>query len=108
MLYGSHRLAEIALGVGWYVSFSGITTFKKWDDDALLRLVPHDRLLVESDSPYLAPVPYRGKRNEPAWVSFTVARVAQARGVDAAILGAQTSNNAALFFELPNTSRIDL
>src|SRR5215211_5631810 len=61
---GSHRLAESALGVGWYVSFSGITTFKKWDDDTLLRLVPQVRLLVESDSPYLAPVPYRGKRHE--------------------------------------------
>jgi TatD DNase family protein len=105
---GSHRLAEIALGVGWCVSFSGITTFKKWDDDALLRLVPPDRLLVESDSPYLAPVPNRGKRNEPAWVSFTVARVAQARGVDAAILGAQTSENAARFFDLSITSRSDL
>ena len=74
---GSHALAETALGVGWYVSFSGIVTFKKWDDDALIRLVPDDRVLVESDSPYLAPVPNRGKRNEPAWVSFTVARVAR-------------------------------
>ena len=54
---GSHALAETALAAGWYVSFSGIVTFKKWDDDALLRLVPDDRLLVESDSPYLAPVP---------------------------------------------------
>ena len=71
---GSVGLAEVALDGGWYVSFSGIVTFKKWTDDALLRLVPDDRLLVESDSPYLAPVPHRGKRNEPAWVSFTVAR----------------------------------
>jgi TatD DNase family protein len=98
---GSHRLAEIALGVGWYVSFSGIVTFKKWNDEALIRLVPDDRILVESDSPYLAPVPYRGKRNEPAWVSFTVARVAAARGVDSAALGVQTAHNTARFFDLP-------
>ena len=74
---GSHALAEAALDVGWYVSFSGIVTFRKWTDDALLRLVPDDRLLVESDAPYLAPVPHRGKRNEPAWVALTVDRLAR-------------------------------
>jgi TatD DNase family protein len=98
---GSHALAEAALAVGWYVSFSGIVTFKKWDDDALIRLVPDSRILVESDSPYLAPTPHRGKRNEPAWVSFTVARVAAARGVDPADLGALATANAAAFFHLP-------
>ena len=100
---GSHALAEAALSAGWYVSFSGIVTFKKWADDALLRLVPDERLLVESDSPYLAPVPNRGKRNEPAWVSFTVARVAAARGVDAPSLGALTAANTIRFFNLPVT-----
>jgi TatD DNase family protein len=98
---GSHALAEAALAVGWYVSFSGIVTFKKWDDDALIRLVPDDRLLVESDSPYLAPVPNRGKRNEPAWVSFTVARVAAVRGVDPSALGELTARNTIRFFNLP-------
>lgn len=101
---GSHALAEAALAVGWSVSFSGIVTFKKWDDDALIRLVPDDRLLVESDSPYLAPVPNRGKRNEPAWVSFTVARVAAARGVEPAVLGGLTTRNAIRFFNLPMNS----
>jgi TatD DNase family protein len=105
---GSHRLAEAAIGVGWYVSFSGIVTFKKWEDDALIRLVPHDRILVESDSPYLAPVPRRGKRNEPAWVNFTVARVAAARGVDATELGAQAAANTIRLFGLPLSSRSDL
>lgn len=101
---GSHELAEAALGAGWYVSFSGIVTFKKWTDDALLRLVPAGRLLVESDSPYLAPVPNRGKRNEPAWVARTVERVAAARGVTAEELGHRTVANARSFFSLPSAS----
>jgi TatD DNase family protein len=105
---GSHALAETALAAGWYVSFSGIVTFKKWDDDALIRLVPDDRVLVESDSPYLAPIPNRGKRNEPAWVSFTVARVAAARGIDATTCGALTLANTAHFFGLPISPRSEL
>jgi TatD DNase family protein len=95
---GSVALAERALAVGWYVSFSGIITFRKWTDDALLRLVPAERLLVESDAPYLAPVPHRGKRNESAWVSFTVAKLAAVRGVDASALGEQAAANARRFF----------
>ena len=97
---GSISLAEIALAGGWHVSFSGIITFRKWTDDALLRTVPDDRVLVESDSPYLAPVPHRGKRNEPAWVSVTVARLAAARGIDAAVLGARTAQNTRELFRL--------
>jgi TatD DNase family protein len=97
---GSIGLAEAALAGGWYVSFSGIVTFKKWTDDALLRAVPDDRLLVESDAPYLAPMPHRGKRNEPAWVSFTVARLAAVRGVEAVVLGASTAANARRLFGL--------
>jgi TatD DNase family protein len=97
---GSAALATAAIDVGWYVSFSGIVTFKKWTDEALLRLVPDDRLLVESDAPYLAPVPQRGKRNESAWVSFTIARVAAVRGVEAATLGPRTAENARRLFGL--------
>jgi TatD DNase family protein len=100
---GSHALAEAALAVGWYVSFSGIVTFKRWSDLDLLRLVPADRLLAESDSPYLAPVPHRGKRNEPAWVSFTIARLAEARGVSPAELGSQLAANTATLFGLPGS-----
>jgi TatD DNase family protein len=95
---GSSSLAEKALAAGWYVSFSGIVTFRKWTDDALLRLVPEDKLLVESDSPYLAPVPHRGKRNEPSWVSFTVAKLAAVRGVTPEHLGEVTAANAKRFF----------
>ncbi len=97
---GSHSLAEAALEVGWYVSFSGIVTFRNWQDDALLRLVPDDRLMAESDAPYLAPVPKRGRRNEPAWVAHTVARLAAARGADAAELGRITADNARTLFRL--------
>jgi TatD DNase family protein len=97
---GSHALAEDGLAAGWYVSFSGIVTFRRWADDALIRLVPPDRILAESDAPYLAPVPHRGKRNEPAYVSFTIARLAAARGVDAAILGEQVARNAERLFGL--------
>lgn len=98
---GSHVLAEAALAVGWYISFSGIITFKKWTDHELIRLVPQDRLLVESDAPYLAPVPNRGKRNEPAWVSHTIARIAEIRGVETPALAAQTADNAIRLFSLP-------
>jgi TatD DNase family protein len=93
-------LAEVALDAGWYVSFSGIVTFKKWTDDDLLRLVPRHQLLVESDSPYLAPVPFRGKRNEPAWVAHTLSRVAVARGEDPRELGRVTAENAGRLFGL--------
>ncbi|HEX6574395.1 MAG TPA: TatD family hydrolase [Gemmatimonadaceae bacterium] len=97
---GSHGLAKAALDHGWYVSFSGIVTFKKWEDDELIRLVPEDRILAESDSPYLAPVPNRGKRNEPAWVSYTVAKIASARGADPMTMGRTVADNARRLFAL--------
>lgn len=97
---GTIGLAEAALEGGWFVSFSGIVTFRNWTDEALLRVIPDDRLLVESDSPYLAPVPHRGGRNEPAWVQHTVARLAAARATDAASLGALSVRNARAFFNL--------
>ncbi|HEX2780200.1 MAG TPA: TatD family hydrolase, partial [Gemmatimonadaceae bacterium] len=100
---GSHGLAEAALEAGWCVSFSGIVTFRKWDDLALLRLVPDDRLLVESDSPYLAPVPNRGRRNEPAWVAHTVARLAEVRGVEPQQLAERTADNARRLFNLAHS-----
>lgn len=97
---GPRELAETALNAGWYLSFSGVITFKRWEDDALLRLAPADRLLVESDAPYLAPVPHRGKRNEPAWVSLTLARLAQARGLAAEQLGEIVAENSVRLFRL--------
>jgi TatD DNase family protein len=104
---GSAALAEAAIEAGWYVSFSGIVTFRKWTDDALLRLVPDDRLLAESDAPYLAPVPNRGRRNEPAWVRQTVARLAAARGATAEQVGALVAENARQLFGLPGLAPLD-
>jgi TatD DNase family protein len=102
---GSHSLAEQALAAGWYISFSGIVTFRKWTDDALIRLVPDDRLLAESDAPYLAPVPHRGKRNEPEYVTFTIAHLARARAADTATVGEQVTRNAEEVFGLAASSR---
>ncbi|MCU0625285.1 MAG: TatD family hydrolase [Gemmatimonadaceae bacterium] len=98
---GSVQLAEVALAGDWYVSLSGIATFPKWERDDVVRLVPEDRLLVETDAPYLAPVPHRGRRNEPAFLPATVAHVARIRGTDAAALGRATARNAVRLFALP-------
>jgi len=97
---GPRALADVALEFGWYVSFSGIITFKKWDDLELLRAIPDDRLLVESDSPYLAPVPFRGKRNEPAFVPRTIERLATVREATADALAQQTLLNTRRLFGL--------
>ena len=97
---GSRALATDAVDAGWYVSFSGIVTFRNWTDDQLLRMIPDERLLAESDSPYLAPIPNRGKRNEPAWVSLTVARLAEARSSTPDALGALVAENARRLFAL--------
>ena len=102
---GSHSLAEHALAHGWYISFSGIVTFRKWADDALIRLVADDRLLAESDAPYLAPVPHRGKRNEPAYVTFTIAHLARARSTEAGAVGERVTQNAEALFGLAASSR---
>jgi TatD DNase family protein len=97
---GSPALAEVALEAGWHISIAGIATFKKWERDDVIRRVPSDRLLVESDSPYLAPVPFRGKRNEPAWCAYTLRRLAEVRGTDPPTLGAQLVANARQLFVL--------
>ena len=94
-------LLEVALERGWYVSFAGNVTYPKADDlrDAAAR-VPADRILAETDSPYLAPQPVRGRPNEPAHVVHTVAALAAARGEDAAELAARVDANATTVFRL--------
>ncbi|MEX0692926.1 MAG: TatD family hydrolase [Rhodospirillales bacterium] len=95
----SQELAERMVAIGLYISFSGIVTFNKADalrDVAML--VPEDRILVETDSPYLAPVPRRGKRNEPAFTAFTAAKIAEVRGISpSAVARATTANFKRLF-----------
>jgi TatD DNase family protein len=91
-------LAEEALELGFYISISGIVTFRNAEElRAIVRDLPLDRLLVETDSPYLAPVPHRGKRNEPAFVVATAAAVAALKGIDPKELAAATRAN---FFRL--------
>jgi TatD DNase family protein len=91
---GTRGLAEAGLALGGYVSFSGMLTFPKSHEiRAIARDVPMERLLVETDSPYLAPVPNRGKRNEPAWVAHTARVLADVKGVSADVLAGQTTAN---------------
>lgn len=88
-------LALAGVELGFYVSFSGILTFKTSEDlRRIARLVPRDRLLVETDAPYLAPVPFRGKRNEPAYVVETAKFLADAIGVSFPEVASLTSDNA--------------
>lgn len=95
---GGRALLEEALDAGWYASFSGMVTFKKYDAVELLRAVPADRILMETDAPYLAPVPVRGKTNEPAYVAHTARRAAELRGEDPDEFAARTSENARRLF----------
>jgi TatD DNase family protein len=95
---GTRALADFALSIGFYVSFSGIITFKNAEDlRETAKSVPMDRLLVETDAPYLAPIPNRGKRNEPAFVVYTAALLARLKGVTPDALAAATTAN---FFRL--------
>ncbi len=91
---GGSALAARALDLGLYISFSGVVTFKNAGDlRAIAADVPLDRLLVETDAPYLAPVPHRGKRNEPAFVADTAAFVADLRGITVEALAEATTAN---------------
>jgi TatD DNase family protein len=97
---GPATLADVALTAGWYISFAGVVTFRKWSDDRLIQSVPDDRILVESDAPYLAPVPFRGKRNEPTHVVLTLAKVATVRALDVDSMGELVVANTAQVFGL--------
>ncbi|QBQ97562.1 TatD family hydrolase [Paraburkholderia pallida] len=98
-------IAERALAQNFYISLSGIVTFKSATEvQDVARRVPLERLLIETDSPYLAPVPYRGKPNEPAYVSHVGRFIAQQRGLPDAELGAATSQNFFRLFKIPATA----
>ncbi len=93
-------LLDAGLEADWYVSFAGVVTFRNYEAQALVRAVPAERLLVETDSPYLAPVPHRGKRNEPAFVPLVAAGVAAIRGEEPEAVARQTTENARRFYRL--------
>jgi len=91
---GDESLADHALGLGFHISFSGMITFKRAEAlRAIASEVPADRLLIETDAPYLAPVPHRGKRNEPAWVSRVLEVLAEVRGTTVELLSEQVMTN---------------
>ena len=95
----SRSLAETGLELGLYVSFSGVLTFKNSAElRAIARDVPLDRVLVETDAPFLAPVPHRGRRNEPVFVVETARALAEARAIDVETLAAATRANTLRFF----------
>jgi TatD DNase family protein len=106
------ELAQRAVAIGFYVSLAGIITFKSAESiRQAVAMVPSDRLLVETDAPYLAPVPMRGKRNEPAFVRHTHAALASVKGVDEAAFAEQTTENFLRLFskvsrptEIPGTA----
>jgi TatD DNase family protein len=96
---GSAPFAQHLLALGMMISFSGIVTFLNADPLRIVAAgIPADRLLIETDSPYLAPVPHRGKRNEPAFVRDVAARLAQVRGVSLDAVDRQTTENALQLF----------
>jgi TatD DNase family protein len=95
---GSLQMADQAIELGFFISFAGNLTFKKADDlRAIARTLPLERLLIETDCPYLTPVPFRGKRNEPARVVETAKFLAELKGVELEEIGKVTTAN---FFRL--------
>jgi len=97
----SWAVAEAALAMGFYISFSGIVTFKSAKDlKDVARHVPLERMLIETDSPYLAPMPHRGKRNEPAYVRHVAEEIANLRGIPLEQVAAATSRNFSDLFRV--------
>jgi len=97
----SWDVAQAAMDMGFYISFSGIVSFKNAKDlQDVARRVPLERMLIETDSPYLAPVPHRGKQNEPGFVVHVAESIAALKGVDAASVARQTSENFSSLFKL--------
>ena len=95
---GTVESAKKITRAGYFISFSGIVTFVKNGLDETVKSVPLDRMLIETDSPWLAPAPYRGKQNEPAYVRFVGEKIAQIYGIDKEVLAKTTKENAEKFF----------
>jgi len=100
----SLEVAQAAMDLGFYISFSGIVTFKSAKDlQETCKAVPLERMLIETDSPYLAPIPYRGKINEPAWVAKVGEFIADLKGLELEELANQTSSNFYQCFHIDRT-----
>jgi len=97
---GGRELLEAALEAGWFISFSGLVTFRKFAGVEEVRAVPETRILIETDSPYLAPVPRRGRRNEPSFLPHTCEALAALRGVGAEAMAASSRANARALYGL--------
>ncbi len=97
---GGRALFDAGVEAGWYISFSGLITFKSYRTKELVAETPPDRLLVETDSPYLAPVPHRGQRNEPARVVDVARAAAELRGESLESLARMTTRNALTFYQI--------
>ena len=103
---GSMQLAQRAIELGFMISFSGIVTFKKADElREVAKQVPLDRLLIETDCPYLSPIPHRGKRNEPAYVVEVARCLAGLHGVEVEEIGRVTTENFNRFFVITSSQR---
>jgi len=100
---GDYESAEKFIELGFYISFSGIVTFKNAEElrDAAKK-IPRDRILIETDSPYLAPVPFRGKKNEPAYVQYVAEKIAEIRGTSFDEIAEITTSNAVDLFKFNN------
>lgn len=96
---GTKEDARRYLDLGLYISFSGVVTFTR-DYDDIVRYVPLDRVLVETDAPFAAPVPHRGKRNEPSFVAYTARKIAELKGIDFEEIAEKMMDNAKTFFHL--------
>ncbi|HXW94036.1 MAG TPA: TatD family hydrolase, partial [Terriglobales bacterium] len=102
---GTWKHAQRALDLGFMISFAGNVTFPKAQQiREVAARMPLDRMLIETDSPYLAPVPYRGRRNEPAFVAETARQIAESRGLLATDVGGETARNFYRFFSLPQNA----
>ncbi|MGQ0562227.1 MAG: TatD family hydrolase [Gemmatimonadota bacterium] len=103
---GTVELLEAGIEAGWMISFSGLVTFKNYDGEGLVRDVPPEQLMIETDSPYLAPVPHRGGRNEPAFVKHVAETLARMRGETLEDVAAYTFRNATRFYGLPQLAEV--
>ena len=100
---GDAAMAKKCLDLGFYISIPGPVTYPKAEKiQDVVRQVPLERLLVETDAPYLTPQPHRGKRNEPAYVVYTARKVAEVKGLPFAAVAAATSQNARAVFGIPS------